>query len=87
MSPEQFWTSQDGQILTVKSKDERTVSLALAFWPRNPAEFDFMKSRIGDLKYTERSSLARIGIEMQAQGGSRSTATGWSSSWRRSPST
>ncbi len=68
MSPEQFWTSQDGQILTVKNKDERIVSLSLAFWPRNPAEFDFMKSRIGELKFTERSSLARIGIEMQILG-------------------
>ena len=25
MNPDQFWTSQDGQILTVKNKDERTV--------------------------------------------------------------
>jgi predicted Rossmann-fold nucleotide-binding protein len=69
MSSEQFWTSQDGQILTVKNKDEQTVTLTLAFWPRNPAEFDFMKSSLGELKFTERSSLARIGIEMQAQGG------------------
>jgi predicted Rossmann-fold nucleotide-binding protein len=69
MSTEQFWTSQDGQILTVKNKDERTVTLLLAFWPRNPTEFDFMKSMIGELKFTERSSLARIGIEMQTQGG------------------
>jgi predicted Rossmann-fold nucleotide-binding protein len=69
MSTEQFWTSQDGQILTVKNKDEQNVTLTLAFWPRNPAEFDFMKARRGELKFTERSSLARIGIEMQALGG------------------
>jgi predicted Rossmann-fold nucleotide-binding protein len=69
MSPEQFWTSQDGQILLVRNKDERSVSLTLAFWPRNPAEFDFMKSMMGGLKFTERSSLARIGIEMQIQRG------------------
>ncbi len=69
MSTEQFWTSQDGQILTVKNKDEQSVTLVLAFWPRNPTEFDFMKSKIGELKFTERSSLARIGIEMQAHGG------------------
>src|SRR6202142_475579 len=68
MSAEQFWTSLDGQILTVKNKDERTVTLALAFWPRNPTEFEFMKSMIGELKFTERSSLARIGIEMQTHG-------------------
>ncbi|MGA2015732.1 MAG: LOG family protein [Opitutaceae bacterium] len=69
MSPEQFWTGQDGQILVVKNKDERNATLTVAFWPRNPTEFEFMKSRIGDLKFTERSSLARIGIEMQIQGG------------------
>ena len=69
MSPEQFWTSQDGQVLLVKNKDEKNVTLTLAFWPRNPAEFEFMKSRLGDLKFTERSSLARIGIEMQIHGG------------------
>ena len=65
MNPEQFWTSQDGQILTVKNKDENSVALTLAFWPRNPAEFEVMKSLLAELKFTERSSLARIGIEMQ----------------------
>jgi len=65
MNPEQFWTSQDGQILTVKNKDENSVVLTLAFWPRNPAEFEVMKSLLAELKFTERSSLARIGIEMQ----------------------
>ncbi len=68
MSPDQFWTSQDGQILTVKNKDERSVTLTLAFWPRHPAEFDFLKTQLASLKFTERSSLARIGIEMLLQG-------------------
>jgi predicted Rossmann-fold nucleotide-binding protein len=68
MNPDQFWTSQDGQILSVKNKDERTVTLTLAFWPRNPAEFAFFKSHGESLKFTERSSMARIGIEMLTQG-------------------
>jgi predicted Rossmann-fold nucleotide-binding protein len=68
MNPDQFWSSQDGQILSIRSKDERTVSLNLAFWPRHPAEFAFMKEHLGAFKFTERSSLARIGIEMQVQG-------------------
>ncbi|MDR0901163.1 MAG: DNA-binding protein, partial [Opitutaceae bacterium] len=61
-----FWTSQDGQILTVRpsANGGLTVSLTLAFWPRSPAEFDLMKARIADLHFTERSTLARIGIEM-----------------------
>ncbi len=65
-----FWTSQDGQILTVRPSagDARTVSLTLAFWPRNPAEFDLMKSRLADLHFSERSTLARIGIEMVRTG-------------------
>ena len=69
MNPDQFWTSPDGQILTVKNKDEHTVSLTLAFWPRNPAEFDLLKANLTGLKFSERSSLARIGIEMLIQGG------------------
>ncbi|MET0262426.1 MAG: LOG family protein [Rariglobus sp.] len=68
MHPDQFWTSQDGQILTIKNKDERTVSLTLAFWPRNPAELEFLKDRIAQLNFTERSTLARIGIEMLTTG-------------------
>jgi predicted Rossmann-fold nucleotide-binding protein len=68
MNPDQFWTSLDGQILTVKSQDERTVALTLAFWPRNPAELDFLKGHLADLHFTERSSLARIGIEMLIHG-------------------
>jgi predicted Rossmann-fold nucleotide-binding protein len=68
MHPDQFWTSQDGQILVVKPKDDNSVLLTLAFWPRNPAEFDFLRARLGDLRFTERSTLARIGIEMQTHG-------------------
>ncbi len=68
MNAEQFWTSQDGQILTIRNKDERTVTLTLAFWPRHPAEFDFVKANRTELKFSERSSLARIGIEMLLQG-------------------
>jgi len=64
MTPDQFWTSQDGQILAVRNKDERTVALTLAFWPRHPAEFEFMQAQLGQLRFTERSTLARIGIEM-----------------------
>jgi predicted Rossmann-fold nucleotide-binding protein len=68
MNVDQFWTSQDGQILAIRNKDERTVSLTLAFWPRNPSEFGFLKDHLGGLKFTERSSLARMGIEMHVQG-------------------
>ncbi|HEU5079400.1 MAG TPA: LOG family protein [Opitutaceae bacterium] len=64
MTPDPFWTSHDGQILTVRPSDEQAVSLTLGFWPRNPAEFEFLKSHLDELHFTERSTLARIGIEM-----------------------
>ncbi len=68
MNPNAFWTSPDGQILSIRNKDERTVSLTLAFWPRHPAEFDVLKAHLAEIKFTERSSIARIGIEMLVKG-------------------
>jgi len=69
MNEHQFWHSTDGQILTVKARNGAdAVQLTLAFWPRHPAEMDFLKEHLGALRFTERSSLARIGIEMIAQG-------------------
>ncbi len=67
MNENQFWHSTDGQILTVKAKGTDRATLTLAFWPRHPAELDFMKSHLATLRFTERSSLARIGIEMIGQ--------------------
>lgn len=64
MNADEFWSSQDGQILSVRNKDERAVSLTLGFWPRHPAEFEFLKSVLPAVKFTERSAMARIGIEM-----------------------
>ncbi|MBL9216633.1 MAG: LOG family protein [Opitutaceae bacterium] len=68
MSENQFWHSSDGQILTVKNKGANSVALTLAFWPRNPAELDFLRTHLAEIKFTERSSLARIGIEMHLPG-------------------
>ncbi|MBC8040160.1 MAG: DNA-binding protein, partial [Opitutaceae bacterium] len=68
MHPDHFWTSQDGQILTIKNKDARTVSLTLAFWPRTPVELEFLSNHLAQLNFTERSTLARIGIEMTVKG-------------------
>ena len=68
MNESQFWHSTDGQILSVKNKGGEHVALTLAFWPRNPAEMDFLKAHLAEIKFTERSSLARIGIELHLQG-------------------
>lgn len=71
MNPDQFWTSQDGQILNVKNKDERTVTLTLGFWPRHPTELEFAKANLAALQFSERSAMARIGVEMLVQGPAR----------------
>jgi hypothetical protein len=64
MQSEYFWNSTDGQILSLKNKGADMLSLVLAFWPRNPAELEFIRARLNDIHFTERSTLARIGIEM-----------------------
>ena len=51
-------------MLAVRNQNERSVALTLAFWPRHPAEFEFMREQAPRLHFTERSTLARIGIEM-----------------------
>jgi predicted Rossmann-fold nucleotide-binding protein len=68
MNENQFWHSTDGQILTIKAKGTDRATLTLAFWPRHPAELEFIKSHLATLRFTERSSLARIGIEMITKG-------------------
>ena len=69
MTPDHFWTSQDGQILAVRpGNDEERCGLTLAFWPRHAAEWDLMQTLLPRLKFTLRSTLARIGIEMLTLG-------------------
>lgn len=68
MHPAQFWTSPDGQILTVRNKDERSVRLTLAFWPRHPAELEAIRPLLPRLRFSLRSSLARIGLEVTLTG-------------------
>ncbi|HRE80219.1 MAG TPA: DNA-binding protein, partial [Opitutaceae bacterium] len=68
MYSDQFWTSLDGQVLLVKPREDASALLTLAFWPRNPTEFEFLKEHLNDLRFTERSTLARIGIEMVTRG-------------------
>ncbi len=68
MNPHAFWTGADGRILSIRRKDARTLVLTLAFAPRNPAEWEFMRLHAPALRFTERSTLARIGIEMITQG-------------------
>jgi len=68
MHPAQFWTSPDGQILSVRNKDERSVRVTLAFWPRHPAELEALRPLLPRLRFSLRSSLARIGLEVTLTG-------------------
>lgn len=68
MQPDHFWCSNDGQILAIKAKDSTTLSLSLAFWPRHPAELEFILAHQQDIHFSERSTLARAGIEMITSG-------------------
>lgn len=68
MNPHAFWTGADGHILSIRRKDLRTYVLTLAFEPRSGAEWEFMRTHAQALRFTERSTLARIGIEMITHG-------------------
>ena len=67
MTSAQFWHSQDGLIHALRKKND-SLALTLAFRPRSTAELAFMREHLGALHFTERSSLARIGIEMATVG-------------------
>lgn len=64
MTDDNFWSSQDGLIHSLKKKNGDLLSLVIAFKARSPAELEFMRTHVAELHFTERSSLARIGIEM-----------------------
>ncbi len=64
MNPDNFWTSSDGRILAVSPAPDNRLALTLAFTPRHPSEEAFMQAHAETLQFTERSTLARIGIEM-----------------------
>jgi predicted Rossmann-fold nucleotide-binding protein len=68
MNPHAFWTSVDGHIHSIRRKDARSLVLTLAFTPRSPAEWEFFRLHAPTLRFTERSTLARIGLEMVTHG-------------------
>jgi predicted Rossmann-fold nucleotide-binding protein len=68
MQSDSFWVSTDGQILSVKNKDANTLSLVLGFWPRHAGELEFILAHAREVHFTERSTLARIGVEMITSG-------------------
>ncbi|MDQ8185185.1 LOG family protein [Pelagicoccus sp. SDUM812002] len=65
MNEESFWISDDGLITTTKQAAEANqVALTITFKLRSPEEIAFVAKRLDSIQFSERSSLARIGIEI-----------------------
>ncbi len=65
MDNESFWISDDGLITSFKkSSDSNNVDLTITFKLRSPEEVAFVAERLESIQFSERSSLARIGIEI-----------------------
>ena len=66
MTPDTFWISQDGQIISQKQGHDRHLELTIAFQLKDKQETSFARAHLKDLQFSERSTLARIGIEVIA---------------------
>ena len=62
-----FWISGDGLITSVRPREDSSVlDLTVAFQLRGNDEIAFVAERVGRIQFSERSSLARIGLEICA---------------------
>lgn len=68
MQPDTFWISQDGVILSQREKDAHTLELEIAFETRDNDELAFLRNHLHQLQFSERSRLARTGIELSTTG-------------------
>lgn len=67
MNPDLFWTSDDGIITSCRDvKDSNTLQLTITFKLRNKAEIQHAREYRRQIKFTERSTIARLGIEITA---------------------
>ena len=65
MDNESFWMSDDGVITSVKSRPKsKILDLTITFRLNGKAEIEWARSRLKKIQFTERSSLARIGLEI-----------------------
>ena len=64
MQPNTFWISPDGVIVSTRAKSELSLELTVSFHLRNRADMDFARAQAASLQFSERSTLARIGIEV-----------------------
>lgn len=66
---DEFWISIDGTILSQRKTDPATVELTVQFPLRNEREQTELRDLLPKLQFSERSRLARIGIELFLTGG------------------
>ncbi|MBK1878861.1 LOG family protein [Pelagicoccus mobilis] len=67
MNEDSFWISDDGLITSLKPRsDSATIDLTITYKLRNPEEVAFVADRLDKIQFSERSSLARVGIEIYA---------------------
>jgi len=65
MNEDSFWISDDGLITSIKPRsDSATFDLTITYKLRSPEEVAFVAERLDKIQFSERSSLARIGIEI-----------------------
>jgi hypothetical protein len=64
MNTDSFWISGDGEVLSQGDKNNTVIDLTIGFKTRNAAELEFLSRHLDQLQFTERSRLARAGIEI-----------------------
>jgi hypothetical protein len=62
-----FWISRDGVILAAQEKSPHTLELTIGFALRSKQEIRHAREHLESLQFSERSTLARIGIEVIAK--------------------
>ena len=68
MDNESFWISEDGVISSVKGRPKsKVLDLTVTFRLNKKAEIEWARSRLKKIQFTERSSLARIGLEIASK--------------------
>lgn len=61
---DQFWISRDGTIVSQSEKSAHVVDLTVAFSIDERTELPFLSKNLSKLQFTERSRLARVGLEV-----------------------
>lgn len=67
MKQDTFWISDDGTITSIKTRENSShIDLTITFKLRNTAEIARVSRFLDKIQFSERSSLARIGLEIYA---------------------